>query len=180
MSKLSKNRFIAIQAILIIGMLVSLFLVYEHFSSSASKYCSFGANLDCGVVNKSPYANVNGIFYLLVIDFGLNFPFADFLINISNPKILDLLTSQAFLGFLTLVLMSTMTIKLYQGKSFFQIKNSKILLWLRGIATLGIINGFYLLLIQHFILKTYCIFCLALDVTLLTLTIIFYSTKKDG
>jgi uncharacterized membrane protein len=52
-----------LNVLLVIGMLLSLFLVYEHFSPAASKFCTFGESLDCGIVNKSPYANLDGISY---------------------------------------------------------------------------------------------------------------------
>ena len=66
-----------LNVVLVIGMLISLFLVYEHFSPSASKFCTLGANLDCGIVNKSPYANLDGLSYLLTIDYGLPLPLID-------------------------------------------------------------------------------------------------------
>src|SRR3989344_4393241 len=88
--------------LLIIGMILSLYLLYEHFSTTTSKLCTFGENFNCGIVNKSPYANLDGIFYLLTIDLNLNLP----LINISDINvILDFLTANAFLGFLTLLLL---------------------------------------------------------------------------
>ena len=92
--KLTKNKFKIFNVVLIIGMLISLFLVYEHFSPSASKFCTFGNSFNCGIVNKSPYANLDGLSYLLTIDFKLNLP----MITISdiNP-FFDLITSNAFL-----------------------------------------------------------------------------------
>lgn len=158
------KKYLALNIFLILGMLIALFLVYEHFSESASEFCSFGASLDCGIVNKSPYANLDGISYLLTIDFGLNLPFID-IAGIS--PFLDFLTSNAFLGFVTLLFMFFLARANYKKEDFLFIKRDKTIHWMLGIAVFGVAYGFYLFLIQHYILKTYCIFCLALDVTLI-------------
>lgn len=157
------NKRKVLSLILIIGMLISLFLVYEHFSPSASKLCTFGENFDCGIVNKSPYANLDGLFYLLTIDFNLNLP----LINISDLNvILDLLTSNAFLGFLTLLLIYILNKN--PNKKVFWIKAENNRKWTIGLLIFGVIYGAgYLFAIQHFILHTYCLFCILLDLILI-------------
>ncbi len=173
--KLTKNKFKIFNVVLIIGMLISLFLVYEHFSPSASKFCTFGNSFNCGIVNKSPYANLDGLSYLLTIDFKLNLP----MITISdiNP-FFDLITSNAFLGFLTLLFLLFLARANYKNNKFLFIDKESTRKWLKGITLFGVIYGFYLFLIQHFILKTYCIFCIALDIVLILLLIIVWTTKK--
>jgi len=173
--KITRKRLNYFSVLLIIGMLISLFLVYEHFSPSASKFCTFGNSFNCGIVNKSPYANLDGISYLLTIDFGLNIP----LVTISdlNP-FFNLITSNAFLGFLTLLFLFFLAKANYKNQKFLFIDNKKTLKWLKGITLFGVIYGFYLFLIQHFILKTYCIFCIALDLVLILLLIIVWTNKK--
>lgn len=161
--------------ILIIGMLTSLFLLYEHFSPSASRFCSFGNSFDCGIVNKSPYANLDGIFYLLTIDLGLPIP----LIDISGLGVVfDFLTANAFLGFLTLLFILLLIMAWRKGRNFLWIKNKNALKWARGVLILGVIYGFYLILVQHFILKTYCIFCLVLDLVLIASLILVWRIKR--
>ncbi len=155
----------------IAGMLVSLFLTYEHFSPEASKWCTFGSSFDCGIVNKSPYANLDGFSYLLTVDFGWNIS----LINLTQYGfVADLLTSNAFLGFLTLLFLFLL-LKAYQrDKRFLWVRPNKALAWMQGILIFGVVYGSYLFLIQHFLLKTYCLFCLALDVVLIaSLTIVW-------
>ncbi len=164
-----------INVLLIIGMLISLFLLYEHFSPSASKFCTFGKSLDCGIVNQSPYANLDGISYLLTIYFALPIPLAN--IADINP-FFNLITSNAFLGFLTLLFLFFLVKANYEDKKFLFINKSKTLNWLKGITLFGVIYGFYLFLVQEFILKTYCIFCIALDIVLLALLIIVWTIKK--
>ncbi len=172
--KFTKKLFVLLSIVLAIGMLISLFLVYEHFSPSASKYCTFGENLDCGIVNKSPYANLDGIFYLLVIDFGMNLPIVDFSgIN----WVLDLANSNAFMGFLTLVLLFFLLKAKYKNTDFLFIDKNSVGNWLRGITLFGVFYGAYLLLIQHYILKTYCIFCLVLDFVLAIIMILVWRIK---
>lgn len=156
-------------------MLISLFLLYEHFTPSASKFCTFGNNFDCGIVNKSPYANVDGLSYLLTIDLGLNLPIVD-LAGIN--WFFDLMTSNAFLGLLTLIFMGLLFDSYFKKKDFFFIKKKATIVWLRYITLFGVFYGGYLFLVQHFILKTYCIFCIALDVVLLTLFILTWRLKK--
>jgi len=159
---------------LIIGMILSLFLVYEHFSASASKFCSFGSTLDCGIVNKSPYANLDGIFYLLTIDLNINFP----LINISDMNwFFDFLTTNAFLGFITLLFVYILNKN--QNKKIFWIKEKDNKKWIVGILIFATIYGAgYLFAIQKFILVTYCLLCILLDAVII-LSLIMSMKIKD-
>lgn len=159
---------------LIIGMILSLFLVYDHFSASASKFCSFGSTLDCGIVNKSPYANLDGIFYLLTIDLNLNFP----LINISDMNwFFDFLTTNAFLSFLTLLFVYILNKN--QNKNIFWIKEKDNKKWIVGILIFATIYGAgYLFAIQKFILITYCLVCLLLDAVIILSLIISIKSKN--
>jgi len=166
-----KKGFIILSVLLIVGMLASLFLVYEHFSPEASKWCTFGENVNCGVVNKSPYANIDGIFYLLVVDYGLPVPFIYFH---DTNAVLDLLTSNAFLGFLTMLLLFAMLIYWRKKKDFFFIKADKIKKYMLGILIFGVLYGLFLFYIQHAILKTYCPFCIALDFSLISSTAVAF------
>ena len=159
---------------LILGALISTFLIYEHFSTSASKFCTFGNNLDCGIVNKSPYANLDGLSYLLTIDFNLPLP----LIDISGINLFfDFITTNAFLGLITLLFVLILNLR-YKKSNFYLVSKEENVKWIRGILVFGAVYGFYLFLIQHFILKTYCIFCLALDLTIIISLIISFKLKK--
>ncbi len=161
--------------ILVLGMLISLFLISEHFAVVDSDFCSFGGSFDCGSVNKSPYANLDGIFYLLAVDFGFNISIVD--IKGIN-WFFDLITSNAFLGFLVLLLLFIMFYSYKTKKNFLFIKYNKILLWMRNILIFSFIYGMYLLLVQHFILKTYCLFCLGLDVVIILSLILVWEEGK--
>lgn len=170
---MSKQRK-ALSIFLIIGMLISAFLIYEHFSESASKFCTFGEGFNCGIVNKSPYANLDGLSYLLTIDFNLPLP----LIDISGTNLFfDFITTNAFLGLLTLFFVLMLNLNYKKDKFLFIEKKSNVK-WIRGIMVFGMLYGFYLFLIQHSILKTYCIFCLALDITILIALILSFKIKN--
>lgn len=163
-----------LKGLFVVGMLVALFLVYEHFSPSASKYCTFGESFDCGIVNKSPYATLDGISYLLTIDFGWSLP----MINLTQyGAFVELLVSNAFLGFLTLLFLFFLLKAYTKHKSFLWIKSNRILAWMKGILVFGVLYGLYLFLIQHFILKTYCLFCIVLDLILLSSLLMVWRMK---
>lgn len=170
----NKKLNLILNILLVLGMLISLFLLYEHFAVGSSKFCTFGANLDCGIVNKSPYANIDGISYLLTIDYGLPIP----LVTISDVNLFfDILTANAFLGFLTLLFVFLLN-QNYKKKKWLWIEQNKNLKWIRGILMFGLIYGIYLIYIQHSVLKTYCIFCLSLDIIILSLVIVSRLIKK--
>ncbi len=163
-----------LKVLLILGMLISLFLIYEHFSATASKYCTFGNNFDCGIVNKGPYANIDGLSYMVTIDYGLPIPLLDIA---DQHVILDILTSNAFLGFLTLLFVFGLVIALGKKKGFLWVKKEKVLSWIRGVLLFGVIYGLYLIFVMHSLLKTYCIVCLGLDIVLWISCIIVWRMK---
>ncbi len=172
-----KKHFLLMNIFIIIGMLIAIFLIYEHFSPSASKFCKLGKSLDCGIVNKSPYANIDGIFYLLTIDFGIPLP-SDLLTISDTNVILDLLTSNAFLGLLTLLFLLLLTRANYKNTSLLFIQKKVTKRWMKIITLFSVLYGLYLFYIQHSILKVYCIFCIALDLILITLLILTWFVKE--
>jgi len=50
-----------IKAISVLGLLISLYATYLHFSPSASSLCNFNAQFNCDVVNKGIYSEVFGV-----------------------------------------------------------------------------------------------------------------------
>lgn len=172
----NKKLFVFISIFLLLGALISAFLLYEHFAPTSSAFCKFGESFDCGVVNKSPYANLDGFSYLLTIDYNLPLP----LVNISGNPVMNFLTANAFLSLLVFIFMFALVWKKYKNQNLFSIDIGvkKEVKWLRAIATFGLAYGFYLVYIQHFIIKSYCIYCLALDITLITLTVTFWKLRE--
>lgn len=164
-----------LRILLLLGMLLSLFLVYEHFAPSASEFCTFGESFDCGIVNKSPYANLDGISYLITIDWGWPLPLID--LSGSNA-FFDFITANAFLGFLTLLFVFFLSMHHAKNKGWWKIPKNKVLPVMRGILIFGVAYGFYLFLVQHILIKSYCILCLGLDVILVTSAIVACTIRR--
>ncbi len=169
---------------LILGMAVSAFLMYEHFAPGSSEFCNFGEGLDCGIVNKSPYANLDGIFYLMIIDYGWywvgDLPLVNQIMLLTDTNVfIDFLTMNSFWGFLTLVLVLLLNTK-YKNRDFYFVTKERNLAWIRGILAFGMLYGIFLIYIQHSILHTWCVFCLALDAVLLTTNIAAWMIKRPN
>ncbi len=170
-----RTGFIALSVLLVLGMLDSAFLAYEHFSPSASRFCTFGESFNCGIVNKSPYATVDGISYLLTIDYGWPLPLID--ISGMNP-VFEFLLSNAVLGFFTLLILFVLLHYKFRGKDFYFIKTAQMKRVMLGVLIFGIAYGAYLFYIQHSILKTYCLFCIVLDTIMILSTLIVWRTQE--
>ena len=171
----SRKKFIALQIALIIGMLVALILLYEHFSTVPSKFCTFGKSFDCNIVNKSPYANIDGISYLLTIDFKFPLPLVD--ISGIHP-LLDFLTANAFLGFLTLLMVLLFVNAFARNATFAGTDPQHQRTLITFFLTISILYGVFLIFIQHSILKTYCILCLTLDAVLIATALLWWRIQK--
>ncbi len=174
--KHSKKRMVtAFKVVCVLAMLVSLFLLYEHFSESAEKFCTFGESFDCGIVNKSPYASVDGFLYFLLFDVGINVP----LLNLSQYGfIVDFLTTNAFLGLLTFLYLLLSVSAIAKGRRFLgmsvkrQRAVAKFILWL------SLLYAIYLVYIEFFILKTICLFCVVLDILIVIGLILLYKLPE--
>ncbi len=172
---MKKNQFKLFFFFIVLGIALSLFLLHEHFAETPSTICNVGASFDCGVVNKGPYANIDGLSYLLTIEWGLPLP----LIQFPDNKVLDLLTANAFFGLLTMVALLGMAWNYYKGKNFLFLSSERILPWMKKSLLGGVLYGGFLFFIQHSVLRTYCLFCLGLDFVLISLLIlVWYSSKK--
>ena len=175
MARLPKKVSIVLNILFIIGMLLSIYLLYEHFAPVTSKFCKFGNSFDCGVVSKSPYANLDGISYLLTIDYQLPLP----LINIAGiHPFFDFVTANAFLGFLMLIFLLLLVNAWSRNRSVFGIDVRHMPSIITTLIAISLLYGMFLIYIQHSILKTYCILCLALDAVLLATAVIWWHVKK--
>lgn len=170
-----KRIYTSLKVVCALAMLVSVFLIYEHFSEGAEKFCTFGKSFDCGIVNKSPYASVDGFLYFLLFDVGIDVR----LLNLNQYGLLvEFLTTNAFLGFLTFFYLLLSIIHVEKKKKLFgmnvdrQLKTAKWILWF------SIVYALYLVYIEFFVLKTICVFCVVLD--LLILAALFFIYKLSG
>ncbi len=170
-----RKKVIALNVLLILGMIASLYLLYEHFAPVASKFCKFGNSFDCGVVSKSPYSNLDGISYLLTIDYQLPLP----LIDIAGVHpILDFLTTNAFLGFLMLLFLLALINAHVRNRSLLGIPSWRMPKLITGLIVFSIAYGMFLIYIQHYILKTYCILCLTLDAIFLATAVLWWRIQR--
>ncbi len=51
----------AIMVLSLLGLAISGLALHNHYSKSASSYCSFGDNFNCDIVNRSIYSVVSGV-----------------------------------------------------------------------------------------------------------------------
>ena len=165
---MKKKVFTIAKVIAVLAMLVSLFLIYEHFSEGAEQFCTFGESLNCGVVNKSPYASIDGILYFLLFDAGIQVP----LLNLADyGHFIDLITTNAFWGFVTFLFVFFSVRAIEKKKKCFGMDVKKQLRVLKWVLWLSILYALYLVYIELFVLKTICLFCIILDV-LIVLTLV--------
>jgi len=150
-----KKRLLYIRIIAIIAILVSGYLVYEHYRTTPSEFCVIGEGFNCDIVNKSPYAEIGGIFYFLNFDLGLNVPLPNLPLPISGVSILI---------FLSFVLM---TYTIQKKQKFFNINPKNQIKLLKWLIVLSIVFALYLVYIEAFVLLNWCIYCLTLDVLIL-------------
>lgn len=163
--KLLYNSFMILA---VLGVIVSGFLLYEHYSETGTEFCKFGKNFDCNIVNKSPYANLDGIFYMLVIDFKVNMPIP----NIPIPV--------AGMGLLMILLLMWAMYNVYYNKISLKVSPEKYLKVIRYSLLTSLLFAAYLVFVEVRLLKRYCIFCIALDVILVLLTIIAFKVKTNS
>lgn len=160
-----QKRLFWIRVIAVLAIIFSSLLIYEHFKTTSSEFCNIGNKLDCGVVNKSPYSNIDGVFYFLNIDLGFPVPLIDFPLPVS------------VLGFLTFLFILISSYKLNSKKKFLKLNKSQLIKTLKILLILSILFSLYLLYIEKFILLMYCIYCIILDVLILIETILVFKLK---
>tara|TARA_Y100000310_G_scaffold28141_1_gene26785 strand:+ start:1471 stop:1989 length:519 start_codon:yes stop_codon:yes gene_type:complete len=160
------KKFKLIKIVSVLAILLSLFLIYEHYDPTPSQFCTFGESFDCNVVNKSPYSNIDGVFYFLGFNLGLPVP----LLNIPIP-----VAAVSVLVFLY-VFLSAGAIE--KKKNLVGIKPARQLKILKWLMALSILFALYLFYIEKFILLMYCIFCIALDVLIFINAMLIYGVKK--
>ncbi len=151
-----------------LALVDSSVITYLHYSPSSSSLCNFGANFDCGVVSHSVYANIDNVFYFLAVDLGLSFP----IITIAIPV--------AVMGILVFLLIKTGILHIWHGKSIGKFSPSHMLWVIRGILIFATVYGLWLIYIQKYVLRTYCVYCLVLDLLIWLSLITSFMIKDKG
>ncbi len=154
--KIGSKQFNVFQYLVLLCALaipITLYLTYKHFAVDGSSICNINARWNCEIVNKSEYAVLFGVPVSLIGLFGY-----------------------LFMGFLSYVL--------YKGKNL--IKFNKFLNQdnLKKILTFSIIGGvgfsLYLTMVEAFILKTYCLFCVAQQIIIILMLALILFDKHNS
>ena len=141
-----------IKVLSVLAIIVSAYLAYQHYEVEDSDFCVFGASFDCNIVNKSPYANVDGLLYFLVFDMEMDIPYVQ--IPIPNA-----ILSIVFFLFLFFAARS-----LQHKKPLFGMQARSLIKLMKTLLYLSLAYAIYLVYIEAFILLSYCVFCITLDV----------------
>jgi uncharacterized membrane protein len=159
-AKMNKKLFILMVLVSVFGLLDSAYLTYIHYYETDHKICELVGNFECDIVNKSIYAEVDGVLSMFGIHVNLPIPLS----------VLGGLFFLALLGIQT---------SLYLKKPFFgySIEERKNMLFLLSI--LGMCFGLFLIYIQAIVLRAWCLFCLILDIILFSTLILSFIVKKS-
>ena len=141
--------------ICMLGIVTSAYLIKIHYSTSSSAFCNFSQSVNCDIVNKSDYSLFPPAFGIPVAILGLA-------------------------GFLAAILL-LMLIRKQQSLSFFderitprQLSNILFYLFL-----ISLVFAAYLLYIEAFILYSFCILCLLLDLLIVAALILSHQLKNS-
>lgn len=93
------SRVIALIAIL--GVTISSFSLYHHFSRSKTSFCDIGQSFNCDLVNRSPYSVVAGVPVALIgiVGYLLILALATLYREKAEAPVMLLIASLAGLGF---------------------------------------------------------------------------------
>ena len=136
-----------ISIIAIISTIISLYMVYLHYSPEPSEFCNFWENLNCDVVNKSEWSELFGIPVALL----------------------------GFLTFLAIFILNLFILRDKKEFSGFDLTQKRIIILQLIILIWSIIYsyGFLLLYVEYYKLSgIYCPLCLLLDIIILLMFII--------
>lgn len=149
-----------------LAVLISLFLLYQHYAKESSRFCNFGKSFSCDIVNKGEYSTVDGVANLaLSLVFGANF-----YLNIPIPN--SLISVMVF-GFMFFVAHN-----LQKKKSFLGMREGALLKAMQGIMVASILYALFLIYIEAAVLYSWCLFCLALDAVMLVMAVAVFRMKR--
>lgn len=134
----------------IFGMLVSTYLAYMHYKPEASEICTISQEFNCDIVNKSKWS---------YIDFG----FAELPVAIGG-----------FLTYLAIFFGVFGVLKGWKFKRTHKWLTTGAVVRLCGLITyFGFLFSLYLTYIEAFVLKTFCLFCVAHQINIFIMAILF-------
>ena len=158
--KLKRNLKIVI-ALSVIGILLSLYLLFQHYSKVKDPFCdALGGG--CEIVNRGSFSEVDGIF---IEFFGIyiNFPFPVSLIG----------TFGFFIGIiLACLILEDNTFKFVR----FRIDKNLMIKLMFGLNVIGFIIAIFLTYIEFIVLGTFCPYC---DATKIIFTVVSIITALN-
>ena len=164
MDKKKKLKILYITSLL--AMVVSIFLIYQHYNPEESKFCNFGESFSCDIVNKGEYSTIDGEINLIMsMLFG-----GYYFIYLPIPN--------SIISFFIFLFITGGIIKLYKNKTYFGMKGEKIFKIIKILLVLSLIYALFLVYIEAAIIKSWCIFCLALDTLILIMVVTIFSMRR--
>ncbi len=151
------NKFLKIvTALSFIAIFVTLYLTYLHYAPEASEYCNFNDKFNCDIVNKSPWATLDlGFIAIPVSLMGLGTYILLFLASLGLLKQWDFT-------------------KLHKA-----LTHHMVVRLLTYLTFIGVIFSLYLTYIEAFVLHTFCIFCLAQQLIILIIFVLFLAMRRS-
>lgn len=146
--------------LVILAILDAAYLTEIHYSTGTT-FCDTIPGSDCGTVNRGAYSEFPPWTFEWWIDAGLP----------SVPNALMALIALSVMLVLAIVSIRTKDKKLER----------KLHNWIYALLIVSFLYGLWLVYVQKFILKTWCYFCLLLDLLIISsLIAIIYIRKKSG
>tara|TARA_Y100000034_G_scaffold114894_1_gene151458 strand:- start:25 stop:486 length:462 start_codon:yes stop_codon:yes gene_type:complete len=142
----------------VLAILNSSYLLFLHYTPHDVAFCDPTEAFNCETVNKSIYSTIDGnINHILGTN--INLPIPNALISII-----------VFLGIFLLAL------QIYYNK--YIISKKYVILKLKSVLILSFLFALYLVYIEAFVLFSWCLFCIILDVIIILALILALSIKN--
>lgn len=157
-NKDERQKLVFLAIVSFLAVILSIYLTYEHYKPEGSSWCNFSQTINCDIVNKSQYSTIDGFFNWI-------FPGLYFYFPVPN----------AILSSLIFLFVFIISVLLLKGKiSEFA---DKFIISVRILMVLSMAYALWLVYIEAFVLLTWCILCLALDILIFSALIISFTLK---
>lgn len=145
------KKILTVLAVLaVIGMGVSAYLTYMHYKPEASEICTISERFNCDVVNKSMWSYIDLGFTEMPVAIG------------------------GFFTYLVIFFGVFGTLKNWKFKRIHKWLRPGVVVRICGLITyLGFLFSLYLTYVEAFKLKTFCLFCVAHQIDIFIMAILF-------
>jgi len=140
----------AVFVLSLIALPVTAYLIYLHYVPESATFCDFNDTFNCDVVNKSEWSYVDLGFMQLPV------------------------SVMGFFTYLLFAIASMLLAKGYEFKKIWHKLDSKYVLWfMAAVSVIGFSFQLHLTYIEAYVLFTYCVFCLASQVLIAFIMLLF-------